>query len=116
MPDQNASRAPKLLTADTLIQDGDVLRWDWDGSPRFYWVRIYPITTGRVGIRVQLEGDPTAWHDSSTEDGPLCINEAVLDCIGEIESMCSDEWDREQDAQQREDQRDFDYQRFDLQR
>ena len=100
--------APNLLTPDTVILDGEVYRSDWEGSPRFYWVRLYPhdpreavhyphLYIPRVKVYVQLEGDPSAWRELICDDDSGEINDAVHDCVGEIESMMSDQWDREQE-------------------
>lgn len=93
--------AADTLTADSIIQDGDVWRWDWDGAPRFYIVRIYPHVRG-VQLYVCLEGDPTAWSINFCPDNAADINEAVLDCISDIESLCAAQWDHEAEAEKRD--------------
>lgn len=103
----------KPLTSETLILDGDVLRHDWEGFPRFYVVRIYPhdprecpahphLYTPRVKVHVQLEGDASAWHASVCDDSPDDINEAVFDCVTEIETLCWNRWEAEAWAERRD--------------
>ena len=109
---------PWLFTSGTPILDGEVYRHDWEGSPRFYLVRIYPydpreapshphLYTPRVQVRVELEGDPTAWANRTPDDFPDEIKEAVFECIGEIEDMRADKWESEQDWERQ--LRDADY-------
>lgn len=83
------------FTSDTLIRDGEVYRWDFDGLPRYYFVRIYPSDRNRVKVCVELEGDPTAWSDGYCDDDAEDINLATSKCIGDIEQMCANDWDRE---------------------
>lgn len=99
------------------IIDGEIYRQDWNGLPRFYWVKLYPEAPlvmrsftdrvqERVKVFVQLEGDPTAWSERICDDDADDIYEALIDCVGDIEERCSRRWDREQ----------FDYQQFDVRR
>lgn len=110
--------AAKLLTSDTMISDRDVLRFDWEGSPRFYYVRIIPrdpvecpshphLYTPRVMVHVELEGDPSAYFDCFCDDEADEINEAVFDCIHEIEDLKIEEWDAEQDRNRRQMEADY---------
>lgn len=97
---------PKLLTPSLVVLDGDVLRCDWECSPRFYLVRIHQsdprecpahphLYTPRVKVHVELEGDPTAHFDTFCDDDPDEISEAVRDCVTEIEMLCAPRWEQE---------------------
>jgi hypothetical protein len=95
---------PKVLSESVIILDGEVLRSDCDGVPRFYLVRIYEDETrkGYAGVRVrlELEGDPTAYAHEYCRDHPDDIREACEYCISTIEDLMQSEWDREDAASQ----------------
>lgn len=89
------------------IIDSEIYRQDWNGLPRFYWIKIYleePITfrsmvereQERVKVYVQLEGDPTARQEIVCNAEREDILEAVVDCIGDIEFLCAKKWKQEQ--------------------
>lgn len=103
---------PKLLTSETPILDGEVYRHDWEGSPRFYLVRIYPwdprecpsnphLYIPRVIIHVELEGDATVWADKIV-DADSDYFDAVYECVTAIEDLCSGRWEQEREAELRD--------------
>lgn len=50
----------------------------------------------RVHVRVQLEGDPSAWSEIVCNAEREDILEAVTDCVGDIEALCERQWKREE--------------------
>lgn len=111
-------RAANILNSDALIRDGEVYRHDWEGSPRFYHVRIYPhdprecpahphLYTPRIKICVELEGDPTTAKERTPDDDADEINEAVFECIAEIEDMHIPHWEEEQYSERRQMEADY---------
>ena len=91
---------PRTLSRCADILDGEVVRSDWEGRPRFYVIRFYPVERGsygqrRVMVHVQLEGDPSAFKFLHCDDDVGCRFDAVSDCIGEIQLDMDSTWDRE---------------------
>jgi hypothetical protein len=91
------------LTATTPILDGETYRSDCDGVARFYRARLYPEPPrngiARVKVRVELEGDPSAWAIQYCDDDAESVNEAMLDCVADIEDECWDQWTQEINAE-----------------
>jgi len=65
-----------ILDGDTISQDG-----------HDYKVRIWALFFGGVNVRVTLSDDATVYHEMRTDDDPELIDEAMQDCIGEIEEI-----------------------------
>jgi hypothetical protein len=90
---------PKTMSDSVIVLDGEILRSDCDGRPRFYLCRIYPedLRNGypQVKVRLELEGNPTAYAHEYCRDHPDDIREAAEDCVSQIEDLCQDQWDRE---------------------
>jgi hypothetical protein len=91
---------PRTLDDAVHILDGEVIRSDWEGRPRYYRIRRYPIERGdcgqeRVAVHVTLEADPSAFAIRHTDDDDACVHDAVSDCIGQIEADMDSTWDAE---------------------
>ena len=91
------------------IRDRDTVRFDWEGLPRFYFVRVWPSprlraemydgSGPRVLVLVHLEGDELANTWERCEDNEDAIREAFLECVKEIESVCAGVWEEERDGE-----------------
>jgi hypothetical protein len=93
-------REPLTLASAVRILDGEVIRHDWEGRPRYYRIRIYPAGRGEWGqrlvmVHVQLEADPSAFAIRHTDDDDACIHDTVDACIGQIAADMDSTWDRE---------------------
>jgi len=84
-PEDGESAKPEpveILDGDTISQDG-----------HDYKVRLYPANgywrrkDGEVLVDVKLCEDASVYSRKITDDDPELIDEAVQDCIGEIEEI-----------------------------
>lgn len=92
-----------------MIRDRDIIRHDWEGLPRFYFVRVWPSprlraemydgSGPRVLVLVHLEGDELANTWERALDDEDSIREAFFNCVAEIESVCAGTWLAEADAE-----------------